>query len=177
MIQWILHWWWYGNNKYNNNNDHDDDTRVIIVLNTDQVRTVQGVDTLDELKQLTLNAEEQAQELDPQKDTPGRIALRLKQFRDSRVAVLGHTNHNLLSFLVNILLSHKVKSLIMLKKTREDLSLLDPEKLNVEDRMQLETRKQIIRDEQIASQRDPDSQDIFVYEPSRAERTFLEERF
>jgi hypothetical protein len=54
---------------------------------------------------------------------------------------------------------------------------LDPEKLNVEDRMQLETRKQIIRDEQIASQKDTDSQDIFVYEPSRAERTFLEERF
>ncbi len=159
--------------------DDPDDTRVIIVLNSDFVRTVQGVDTLDELTQLSLSPEEQARELDVHNmhSAPGRIALRLKHFRDSRVSVLGHVNHNLLSFLVNVLLSHKVKGLIMLKKTTDDLSLIDPASLHMEDRMQLATTKQILRDEQVERSTDPDSQEIFVYEPSRAERSFLEERF
>ena len=159
--------------------DDDDmeDTRVIIVLNSDLVRTVQGAETLDELKTLTLSKEEEEEALDPQKDNPGRIALRLKQFRDSKVSVLGHVNHNLLSFLINILLSHKVKSLIMLKKTTEDLSLIDPAMLDVESRMTLQTSKQILRDRSIEESRDPESQDIFVYQPSRAERSHLEERF
>jgi cytoplasmic iron level regulating protein YaaA (DUF328/UPF0246 family) len=165
---------YFGTNK---NDDEEDDTRVIVVLNTDVVRTIQGVDTLDELRMLNLNSEEERDELDPQKDTPGRIALRLKQFRDSKVSVLGHVNHNLLSFLVNVLLSHKVKSIVMLKKTNQDLSLIDPSELDIEQRMTLQTTKQILRDEQEQELTDPDSQEIFVYKPSRAERNFLEERF
>lgn len=183
LLRWILGW--LSGNDDNELQSHDadqdnpDDTRVIIVLNSDYVRTVQGVDTLDELTQLTLTPEEQSRELDAQNTStaPGRIALRLKHFQDSRVSILGHVNHNLLSFLVNVLLSHKVKGLIMLKKTTDDLSLIDPASLVMEDRMQLATTKQILKDEYVKSQIDPDSQEIFAYEPSRAERTFLEERF
>lgn len=119
-----------------------DETKVIIVLNTDTVSTVQGPETVQELHTVPI----------PHQPDTGNIALRLHHFEQDNVSVLGHVDSNLLSFVMNILLSHNVKSIVMLKKKSAPIKMEQP--LTEEEK-----------------------QGIMVYEPSKAERHSLEERF
>jgi hypothetical protein len=120
----------------------DDKTKVIVVLNTNAVRTIQGIHGKDELPTIAID------ENSDEDKKHGRIALRLKQIPEANVSVIGHTDHNMLSFVMNILLSHKLKSIVVLKKVDEE-----------------------------NKQNDTEKQDILMYHPSRAERSYLEERF
>jgi hypothetical protein len=120
----------------------EDKTKVIVVMNTNAVRTIQGIHGKDELPTIAID------ENSDEDKKHGRIALRLKQIPEANVSVIGHTDHNMLSFVMNILLSHKLKSIVVLKKVDEE-----------------------------NKQNDTEKQDILMYHPSRAERSYLEERF
>lgn len=85
-------------------------------------------------------------------ESVGRVGIKLSEIPDSNVSVVGHVDHNLLSFVANILMSHNLKSIIMLKKRKPPVKLLESQK------------------------KEDEEEEIFVYKPSRAERTFLEER-
>ncbi|KAL0482434.1 hypothetical protein AKO1_000476 [Acrasis kona] len=122
--------------------EQESKTSVIVVLNTDNLRTIQGPQSKDDLMMVSMDKSSEAQD--------DRIALRLKHYPDSNVSVTGHVDHNLLSFVMNILLSHRLKSIVIMKKSN-----LQP----------------------LQNEEDDDVQDIFAYKPSKAERTNLEERF
>jgi hypothetical protein len=144
LYDWLYRWIQTALFRYQSSTLQEDKTKVIVVLNTDTVRTIQGVHNKDELPTISID------EGGDEEKKPGRIALRLKHIPDANVSVIGHTDHNMLSFVMNILLSHKLKSIVILKKS--DI----PEQREDED---------------------SDKQDILMYEPSRAERSYLEERF
>jgi hypothetical protein len=81
-------------------------TKVILLLNSDVVRPIQTPER-DSL-QLTTAPPDELQH--------GNIAVEIaRQFPET--SIISHVDHNLLSFLMNVLIKNKVSSVVMVKKT------------------------------------------------------------
>eukprot|EP00761_Pharyngomonas_kirbyi_P003313 gb/GECH01003317.1/.p1 GENE.gb/GECH01003317.1/~~gb/GECH01003317.1/.p1 ORF type:complete len:166 (+),score=54.04 gb/GECH01003317.1/:1-498(+) len=133
-------------------NDEDGgETKVVVLLNTDQVTTVQTPPEHD-LKTVSLDENNETVSSD------NKIGLPLSNYPESNLSVIGLIDATLLSFVVNVLLSHPFKSIIMLNRT-------DSEK---QETQQHETTKQ---------EEEESDEQVFQYSPSPAERMALEERF
>jgi hypothetical protein len=145
LYNWIYRWLQTALMQYTSSKKPEETTKVIVVLNTDTVRTIQGVHNKDQLPTITIQDKDDEEE----EKNPGRIALRMKHMNEANLSVIGHVDHNLLSFVMNVLLSHQLKSIVMLKKSEKSLEKIE----------------------------DTEKQEIFVYEPPRAERDYLEGRF
>ena len=134
-------------------NKSENQTKVILLFNTDSIRSIIGPNSSQELTIVSLNSE---------KDK-NQIAVRMKQVSDpsnelNKVSLIGQMDHNLLSFLTNILLAHPIQSLVILRREKPD------------------TRKRVQHVLAKSTEKTPND-DIFTYAPSRAEREHLEERF
>jgi len=153
--------------KQNNNNaNKKSETKVIVVLNSDLVRTAEGDITHEQLPTISdssgngngtlIGTDEETSALIPGASTHN-IGLRLAHFPREQLSVIGQVDSNLLSFVTNVLLSHNVKSIVMMKKSDGNFDAL----------------RQALDDEKTPEEQ----QGILVYGKSRAEEKNLEERF
>ena len=119
--------------------------KVIVVLNSKYIRTLQAADLNEPFYTINVNDDESLKY--------GKVVLPFKNFENEKLSVLGHINHNLLSFVMNVLLQYNFKSIVMFKYQKPTQNILDE-----------------------INEIKPKKQDIFVYKPSKAERGYLEER-
>ena len=132
----------YSSRKHQANNA----TKIILLFNTDTIRSIIGPKNYEELTTTTIN--------DNDKNTIS-VKLNPRSFTEN---IIGQMDQNLLSFMTNILLSHPIQSLVILRREKPDI------KKRIE-KLSKTTKKSI------------PNEDIFTYSPSRAEREYLEERF
>lgn len=222
------------NENNNNNNGENSITKVIVVLNTDKVRTVQGASSLQDLSRVSLGTREgkkwrkaltgsgggggefewpdedgrsggggggggdmedhEDNDVNDELQELGSIGLRMAQLSNN-TSVVGHVDSTLLSLVMDVLLKHEnLGSVVMLRKSSDESDALGEEIIGDLDPSQTMlklmsnrralsasntittrdgTRVLLVGEESASSENEP----VFRYRPSRAERSFLEERF
>ena len=150
LIKNVLSFLLFKNNSGLNNTQSQ--TKVILLFNTDSIRSIIGPKSRQELTTVSI----------PDSDPNERkISVKFNSSPqiDSTHHVIGQVDQNLFNFMTNILLSHPIQSLVILRREKPDI------------------KKRIEKVAQIKSKKSTENEDIFTYAPSRAEREFLEERF
>ncbi|KAG2393420.1 hypothetical protein C9374_006951 [Naegleria lovaniensis] len=134
---------------------HTPQTKIILLFNTDTIRSIIGPKNAQELTTVSIP------ESSSQYSTNNRkISVRFNSMTNDHQHVVGQIDQNLLSFMSNTLLSHPIQSLVILRREKPDLK----------------KRIEKISKTPIKTLDDQDPT-IFRYGKSRAEREFLEERF
>ncbi len=152
ILQQILSFWLQQWNRSKSQ------TKVVVVLHPDAIRTIEGIESKNDLPFIQISKHLQQKEDDKYQNSPSyqeiknsSISIQIKE--NPQYRTIAQFDGNIISFILNVLLAHKDKPSIIITHPNSSL------------------HKQIEQKTEIPPQQ------IFSYEASKAERKYLEERF